>query len=1357
VFTGAIITNNGLEAMPTGTYTFSGGVDSNAPTPSFAPQVPGTYVFGLTVNDGVFDSEEVQHTLEISADDSLLETVPDAEFIWDTLPDFWGRLAKSDRGVFTTVWSSLMQVASGQLLRAWQDDYAKSIRDIPTVYQRKWVGFNTLIPAPTYKLEGYVGYDRYVGEIQDDNDWDTTTSIFKLGTDPLTTDDLELGNAGLIHTRDDIYTDLATQVGTAGGINYIILSEEHAAYTVDASGTSGRVVSSTTFSTEYGVFPAAIAGKILQIGEVYYSINSIDPTDSTRLIIDSPAPIPFNADYYNATVCPKVFATALPTTGLFLNWSIITPVPVGATAEFYPYYTLTEAPPRQCYAKVSITLAATLHELYIPIRYGTSTRAFPDWSSFSRQLGALLDPGDVVNSSYSAGFIKYMGSIIDGSEDYWGICAYIHELNPALLGFQPHTYVPIDSDIVGIPVLKDTIVGDTTYYENVDYTLTTIQDQQYIYWTPTALTFTWAADGTVSGLPATNPGVLYYTANGASLELYDYDATALTAKTGLPPLSAGSTVGWYPKLTPPLLVPDIEWAELVKFNNDERISDNFGAVVGLPKVAQENYKSDITAMWFCLWNGPKLTNLEIAANAIVDRELFLRKGTVVGIETNYNATSGRIFIQETGTGLYFGYTYLKASGLAIHPDTGVSYAVGDAIEDYWPVNGGLTVDDYKSDPAWFARYLTGQDVIKKYFHFTLKIDAKAGVSAEEVALLVEQFRQLRPQYTDIIFVLVVLQQDNVDVVANHSFKVKLHMADNLPQAIYTTAFPPTAPTLGTIDDTANAFPARFPGLPLENLEVYESCYLAGHLDDYGGDGSWHIDAPGIFEYFSGTATAGTGTVGDIVTVEDAGEMWPDLTDYYVWFETLGPGMWGKITASGNDTFTFTKDDTWTGGNPVNGTTFKLYTPTDALVQVNQVDSDVDWSKTVQWVGMELATTTGFDLNEIVTGPVVGGVFQGEGRIVYVQNRLHPENHFTSFILVQRYPINTLTPLPMGIPELLEFNVGDLITGSNSGATATVTETRIYTEYIFEVDTNTQKPESRPGFCPAFYSTPAGILPSLDYGLALDDQEPHTTPTGSTTVPITNMVPSFDFGQYWWVDTPAVDDYAEITDGFINSTTQFQSAIGGNGFENYAGALPGDQLLIMGATTAANNGAFTITGVVPGAPGVLNFAAGTFAGADPNNGSLRWHIIGKYQPWTYWNIAAPNVDDGSITAANTFTSATGTGSYNGAAPGDYLYIESTAVPGNSGYWEILLVGANITTVLATMTFPDPNLRWCVLPSWWDTTWTPVHPDYVHRDDVVYRYLLAGDRMPNVTHGHTMREVHEWFADPVVVGMIVAEPE
>jgi hypothetical protein len=130
--------------VPIGSQVESAGfilLETDGSVVTFAPDITGHYVISLVVNDGALDS-----TPALADIDTLVIMVPhnqgiipDASFIWNYISDFWKVV--EDRQKIETVWSSAIQLVASELLRLYQIDYNKSIKDIQELFQYRWLPY----------------------------------------------------------------------------------------------------------------------------------------------------------------------------------------------------------------------------------------------------------------------------------------------------------------------------------------------------------------------------------------------------------------------------------------------------------------------------------------------------------------------------------------------------------------------------------------------------------------------------------------------------------------------------------------------------------------------------------------------------------------------------------------------------------------------------------------------------------------------------------------------------------------------------------------------------------------------------------------------------------------------------------------------------------------------------------------------------------------------------------------------------------------------------------------------------------------------------------------------------------------
>lgn len=108
---------------------------------SFSPDIVGEYLVSLTVSNGVFGSSayEVRVSIRAILVPHARGIIPDGKWIWSYIRDVWTQV--ENREWFETFWSALIQIAGSELLKTYQVDFNKSIRDIQDLYQRRWMSY----------------------------------------------------------------------------------------------------------------------------------------------------------------------------------------------------------------------------------------------------------------------------------------------------------------------------------------------------------------------------------------------------------------------------------------------------------------------------------------------------------------------------------------------------------------------------------------------------------------------------------------------------------------------------------------------------------------------------------------------------------------------------------------------------------------------------------------------------------------------------------------------------------------------------------------------------------------------------------------------------------------------------------------------------------------------------------------------------------------------------------------------------------------------------------------------------------------------------------------------------------------
>ncbi len=116
-------------------------LDTDSSLVSFSPDLVGEYVVQLVVSNGLFESAPSVTRASVRA---ILVPhgrglVPDGKFIWNYIRDVWAQVENKEW--FETLWSALIQICGSELLKLYQVDFSKSIRDIQSQFQRRWLNY----------------------------------------------------------------------------------------------------------------------------------------------------------------------------------------------------------------------------------------------------------------------------------------------------------------------------------------------------------------------------------------------------------------------------------------------------------------------------------------------------------------------------------------------------------------------------------------------------------------------------------------------------------------------------------------------------------------------------------------------------------------------------------------------------------------------------------------------------------------------------------------------------------------------------------------------------------------------------------------------------------------------------------------------------------------------------------------------------------------------------------------------------------------------------------------------------------------------------------------------------------------
>ena len=236
------------------------------------------------------------------------------------------------------------------------------------------------------------------------------------------------------------------------------------------------------------------------------------------------------------------------------------------------------------------------------------------------------------------------------------------------------------------------------------------------------------------------------------------------------------TLRFVPSLfTPADPAPDRLWAEVTFLDNNEAVENNFGLMVSLKAedltdsvTSSTTYREAVMGLMYAWANGPSVANLRLGAHILLGLPVADVYGEILSIDDSFQVHPvtgddilGRMLIadidEETGepTGITRTYVYPSDSrntleefaGLAINPETGRGYQVGDLVERFAILSNGVLIEDYLNSPIWWEGRSDLHELQK--FHtwsFRASIDV---IDLDDLNLALQFAKTMDPSWVDV--------------------------------------------------------------------------------------------------------------------------------------------------------------------------------------------------------------------------------------------------------------------------------------------------------------------------------------------------------------------------------------------------------------------------------------------------------------------------------------------------------------------------------------------------------------------------------------------------------------------------------
>lgn len=716
----------GSEGMVGADLVLADGVDSAEATPSFYATHVGQYKFQLVVSDGVLNSLPTTMFVTCLETTTALGYVPDADFVWSYLSDFWAKV--TDKGKVTSFWSGLIQLVGAEMLRLWGIDYNKSLRDIPALMPHRWYGFSTRVLPTTFVVKDEDKKDKQTFALIKNADGSENTAMHCRPVDDpdgdLLTQTLVFDKAGQ-HEKPGSPSpgDFVTVVTGTGSLFAQVqrfekfLGEGTKGVLVDGGNTltddtvdfhALGVVAGTTITLSGGpaqqnqftvksvaktvltfTAPTVLGGAPLvdhgwQAGGVIVIEEDVIPSyqviaSGVKSGQSKGSDVDGNTTFFDLS--HGEFDGDVQAGDLLvldgLEWGDTKNAVAVKVPAFHELELETDI--SAGWKGISWKVVRSLAEEAVSVE-------FSPYLMVQEDLDGKLSPGDLASFG-AAGAPPLTGMVLSVGEQGIGIRCPSLTSSYELLEFIRVVGVTGPEEVRAIPRLQTsgsqqaTVLSSPLDYTLADYTtrsdeplrqITFVHDKK----TDGAHGVGTAFSSATSDFTGTEGQYLFFHFKGE--QAYGHhkitkvlSPTSVELETNFPEPSTGiefSVLPYHAHKLPPLNW----WAEYVYVDNSETIENNFGLLVGLRKDDLEEagveYLPAVKAVWFALWHGPTVSNIRLGVQAFFNLPFAEEAGLIIDIDADYSEDTGRVLVQDTANAQSVrSYYYPLGAGLAHNP------------------------------------------------------------------------------------------------------------------------------------------------------------------------------------------------------------------------------------------------------------------------------------------------------------------------------------------------------------------------------------------------------------------------------------------------------------------------------------------------------------------------------------------------------------------------------------------------------------------------------------------------------------------------------------------------------------------
>ena len=747
---------NGHEIVHPGEHSFTRGVGSSVAKPVFIPDVPGTYMISLVVNNGLRDSAKSMVVLTATVTEQLLGHRPQSNYIFKYLPDFWKMV--QDKEMLPSVWSAITQVISSELVSAWQNDYAKALKDISRRYQRRWLSYQCRVDVPEDVTTNLVYHDASEAGVAPD-----PLSVYPV-LDGTHTKTCYVEGSESLHPFTEGFSVVYSAIGKpeVAEIVSVAYEEAHGRWKVDTRLQS---------FAEYQILGDRAGGYFVKDPDIIsqttpvtskvfydptYTLSKVDGvTDRVRLKLQNGDVIVTKVVEHNPGGLKNTVRLDLPSSqdvnGIPREWehlrkSAYTALRQSAYLEIGSSFMVSASFGTGDYAGISVIDPYTSLPVTItlPIIAFESNRVFLQWGDLIDALNVSADYNGVTDKNWSE--------------------QNLPELSIKLKYLARHNRTFPKDDLVSVPTMGASISNPLSKRENFDYVVSdnavslksmisgvlNIEDGSVVTIHQDSIYHPGLNDikDDLAGMEISDlhdAGIRNIVIEEGPAGTYPIIGAAKDIATGNLMLALSVQPNGHGKVTLDKVKfhipihsaqdpgPEQYWAEISYFDNSSTVEGNFGLFVGFPEELVKSYDEDldylsvIKSLWFAFLSGPHFENMKLGVQALFNLPYAEVAGQVTYINPPTSTEDGKIVMVDD-RGRSYTYTYPANASIAINPSTGrtirpfdiVSVKEEAALDDekreqledskvkaFTKLVDVVRIDDYVSDPDLVSRQLGG--------------------------------------------------------------------------------------------------------------------------------------------------------------------------------------------------------------------------------------------------------------------------------------------------------------------------------------------------------------------------------------------------------------------------------------------------------------------------------------------------------------------------------------------------------------------------------------------------------------------------------------------------------------------------